>query len=270
MGQTMDRERTSAAPRGRERAQALVAQLEEVSRFFPSTSGLARAVGVTRDTILAWRLGDTSRVRRANETRVAQLLEVCLAAAEHLPEDKQVGRWMEAPQTFLYGGTPIGLLADGGDPAFLLQSMEPPVASMNETALRALASADGQLAELVAPERRRPNTEEAVEQASAGVVDLMEALRRSVAEEQQTRSRRSKGPRVVTVKRRDGGWVNMIDGRVVMSAWRTKRRAVQSAKRLAAAAGLEQVTIEDAAGAKLARRGPRAAAKAAGTSRSRR
>jgi hypothetical protein len=35
----MDKERTAAAPRGRERAQALVAQLEDVSRFFPSTSG---------------------------------------------------------------------------------------------------------------------------------------------------------------------------------------------------------------------------------------
>jgi uncharacterized protein (DUF2384 family) len=237
--------------RGRERALAFLERFAELNRFFPSTSALAGAIGVTRDTILAWKRRDTSRVRQANELRVAQLLDVCLAATEHLPEDEQVGRWMQAPQTFLYGGTPIEFLADGGDPAFLIESMEPPVATVDDTALDALAAADQDLARLV-PAARRQHTRTPArggdQPAHSETVDLMEALRRSVAQEQELRARRGvrRRAQIVTTRQRAGGWVNIIEGRLVVpTLWRTKRDAERAGKRLAESTGASQVTLID-------------------------
>jgi uncharacterized protein (DUF2384 family) len=237
--------------RGRERALAFLERFAELNRFFASTSALAGAIGVTRDTILAWRRRDTSRVRQANELRVAQLLDVCLAAAEHLPEDDQVGRWMQAPQTFLYGGTPIEFLADGGDPAFLIESMEPPVATVDDAALAALAAADQDLARLVPTARRRAMRAPAPggdHPAQSETVDLMEALRRSVAQEQELRARPGvrRRAQIVTARRRGGGWLNIIEGRLVVpTLWRTKRDAERAGKRLAESTGASQVTLVD-------------------------
>jgi uncharacterized protein (DUF2384 family) len=237
--------------RGRERALAFLERFAELNRFFAGTNSLAGAIGVTRDTILAWKRRDTSRVRQANELRVAQLLEVCLAAAEHLPEDEQVGRWMQAPQTFLYGGTPIEFLAEGGEPAFLIESMEPPAATVDDAALAALAAADQDLARLVPAGRRRTTRAPARvgdQAAHSETVDLMEALRRSVAQEQELRARPGvrRRAQIVTARRRAGGWVNIIEGRLVVPPlWRTKRDAERAGKRLAESTGAAQVTLVD-------------------------
>lgn len=250
MTQTPTRKPLATTIRGRDRARHVLEQFGELQRFFSSTTALSEAVGVTRDTILAWRRGDASRIREANRVRVAHLLRVCLAATDHLPADELVGRWMRSPQTFLYGGTPIEFLDDGGDPDFLIESMQTPAPATNERALQALAAADRDLAELVEPERRH-NADVRVAPAGSErieVVDLMDALRRSVAavEEARLQAHPRRRARVLTARKHGGGWLNIIDGEIVVpSLWRSKRAAERFGKRLATSAHAEHVTVDE-------------------------
>ncbi|HEY3462552.1 MAG TPA: hypothetical protein VGK62_03750 [Gaiellaceae bacterium] len=230
--------------------EAFLAEFSELKRFFAGTSALSRAIGVSRDTILAWDKGDTSRVRAKNRVRVRQLRVVCEAATEHLPEDAQIGVWMEAPQTFLYGGTPVQFLNDGGDTRFLIQSMAPPVAELDLEGLAALGASEDDLALLVPESRRRDASSAAQARSQAPteerVVDLMEALRRSVEDAELAkalRGRRSR-PRVVTLQDPEGGWATVVEGPLLAGHWRRKRQAEREGARLAACTGAAHETIE--------------------------
>jgi hypothetical protein len=127
---------------------------ERLRDYFPVVSQRAAALGVTRDTIMAWDRRAMSRVRRENERRLRQLLRLCEAVDQYLPTRQLTGRWLRSPQTFLYGETPIEYLAEGGEVDWLIGNLQRPAQPVPPELLEAHNQSLDDLDELVAPEYR--------------------------------------------------------------------------------------------------------------------
>lgn len=70
--------------------------------YFPSADLRARALGVSRSTIALW---DSRRAQRRGAVgeRLEHILRLAEMADEHMPSPMLTGRWLLAPQPFLYG-----------------------------------------------------------------------------------------------------------------------------------------------------------------------
>jgi len=74
-----------------------------LERLFVSQSALARALGVRRDTIHAWRQGQPTRLRQSSIDRVNTICTIAEQVASYLPRERLVGEWLLAPQIALGG-----------------------------------------------------------------------------------------------------------------------------------------------------------------------
>lgn len=88
--------------------------------FFPASAQLARALGVSRETVRSWKRGEASRVRRSSKLGVELLLRTCNEVLRYMPTPVAVGRWMLTEQPRFQGRRPVALLQEYGGPAFEL------------------------------------------------------------------------------------------------------------------------------------------------------
>jgi Uncharacterized protein conserved in bacteria (DUF2188) len=72
-----------------------------------------------------------------------------------LSTPEQVGLWLKAPQTFLYGSTPLEFLGDDGDADFLVENIPAPVTRVRDSTREIHARTRSALAALVAPTPER-------------------------------------------------------------------------------------------------------------------
>ncbi len=88
---------------------------ERLECFFASQTALARALGVHRDTVRAWQLGQSTRLRRSSLTRVNTVCAIAEAVAGYLPREKLVGEWLLAPHIGLGGVSPTAFIRSEPD-----------------------------------------------------------------------------------------------------------------------------------------------------------
>lgn len=130
----------------------LLALNEKLRSFLPTAVDRARALGVSRETVASWdRKHVTERVRGDNVRRLERAVGVCESASQFLSTSEQVGLWLKAPQTFLYGGTPLDFLGDDGDADFLVENIPAPVTRVSESTRELHGRTRTALATLVAP-----------------------------------------------------------------------------------------------------------------------
>lgn len=85
-----------------------------LKRFFSSQTALASALGVHRDTIHKWDLGQASRLSRSSVERVLVMSAVAEQVARFMPTDASVGTWLLQPQPALGGDIPAHLIRRDG------------------------------------------------------------------------------------------------------------------------------------------------------------
>lgn len=143
----------------------LLALNEKLRSFLPIAVDRARALGVSRETVASWdRKHVTERVRGDNVRRLERAVGVCESASQFLSTSGQVGLWLKAPQTFLYGGTPLDFLGDDGDADFLVENIPAPVTRVRESTRELHGRTRSAVAALVAP---APARQRRVTQAQA-------------------------------------------------------------------------------------------------------
>jgi uncharacterized protein (DUF2384 family) len=234
---TMAGKRTVSPQRRRSPSvKTLLELVEELRRFLPTAVDRAQALGVSRETIASWdRRQVRERVRGENLTRLRRSVEVCRVAARYMSTAEQVGLWLKAPQTFLYGRTPLEYLADDGDAQFLMANIPPPVSRVSDAARQAHRESRSALAALVGPPPERARKPAAAEQTQRLPVRHVR---------QQVRPRKDQVVRRHVVPNAAGGWKVVKDtaGRASVHA-RTQAQATERAREIVARLGSGEVVI---------------------------
>jgi hypothetical protein len=94
------------------------------SYYEASVTGLATALGTTRDTARAWLEAPPNKPRQELLDRAERLSLLCRAASRYLLGRAAVGRWTLAPHLSLHGESPAQALLARGDEGLTWLLME--------------------------------------------------------------------------------------------------------------------------------------------------
>lgn len=240
--------RTTSGRRPAQSVAELFALNDELKRFLPTAVDRAQALGVSRETVGAWdRRRVSERVRGDNLHRLRRSVGVCQEAAKFMSTTEQVGSWLKAPQTFLYGATPLDYLADDGDARFLVENIPPPVARVSEATKEIHRQTRSALAALVgpAPERARARRQTATARSASRRAEVEKPAAHLFKQvDQPRRSKRNDGPRRHVVPATGGGWKVIKEGGGRASAHvKTKSEATARAREIVGRLGSGEVVI---------------------------
>jgi uncharacterized protein (DUF2384 family) len=89
-----------------------ISTYRELSRWFPTVTDRARALGRSRETLTSWeRELLTCTVQPSTAGRIASVASVATDVEELIGDARGVGRWMLAPQPQFRGRTPVEMIA---------------------------------------------------------------------------------------------------------------------------------------------------------------
>jgi hypothetical protein len=89
-------------------------EYRELSRWFPTVTDRARALGRSRETLTSWERGLLAcQVKPSTARRVMHVASVAADVEELVGDARGVGRWMLAPQPQFRGKTPVEMIAAG-------------------------------------------------------------------------------------------------------------------------------------------------------------
>jgi hypothetical protein len=96
-------------------ARVALAAFRRLGAFYGSDADLGRALGMSAESIRAWRRKPPLRPRAELRERIVRLLRLCLETQPYMDDALDVGQWTLAPNPRLGGQTPAGLVLEHGD-----------------------------------------------------------------------------------------------------------------------------------------------------------
>jgi hypothetical protein len=92
-----------------------LAAFGELGAFYARDADLGRALGVSAESVRAWKRRPPSRPRAKLRERIVRLLRLCLEAQPYMDDTLDVGRWTLTPNPRLEGHAPAVLVAERGE-----------------------------------------------------------------------------------------------------------------------------------------------------------